>query len=201
LPLAASAHVDIDVGDGQYVMEVGFRDEPAYLGQPNALYLRVAEYATGGTRPVNDLAATLNAEVGKDGRTMPLALIPTGDGVYEAPFVPTAIGDYTFRIFGTIGGATVDETVSSGPNTFNSVEPLTAIEFPTPLPDAATLQAEIAAAAAVASTARLLGIAGIVAGALGAILGAAALARAGGGLREAATAPPPAGEPPGKLIR
>ena len=49
------AHVDIDVGEGQYVMEVGFRDEPAYLGQPNALYLSVGEYATGGTEPVNDV--------------------------------------------------------------------------------------------------------------------------------------------------
>jgi hypothetical protein len=37
----ASAHVEIDVGDGQYVMEMGFRDEPAYLGQPNALFLSV----------------------------------------------------------------------------------------------------------------------------------------------------------------
>ena len=36
----ALAHVEIDVGDGQYVMEVGFRDEPAYLGQPNALALQ-----------------------------------------------------------------------------------------------------------------------------------------------------------------
>src|SRR5687768_6947704 len=91
------AHVEIDVGDGQYVMEVGFRDEPAYLGQPNALALRVEQYATGGTEPVNDLAATLSAEVSKDGRAMSLPLVPVGEGAYEAAFVPTAAGDYTFR--------------------------------------------------------------------------------------------------------
>jgi hypothetical protein len=199
-----SAHVDIDVGEGQYVMEVGFRDEPAYLGQPNALYLSVGEYATGGTEPVNDLAATLEAEVSKDGQTMPLALIPTGDGEYEAPFVPTALGDYTFRIFGTIGEAQIDESVTSGPNTFNSVEPLTAIEFPVARPDAAAMQTEIAAAEAAANTARTLAIAGIVAGVLGLILGGVALARSGRTPSVGATPvspAPPASEPTGKLIR
>jgi hypothetical protein len=199
-----TAHVDIDVGDGQYVMEVGFRDEPAYLGQPNALYLSVEEYATGGTEPVNDLAATLEAEVSKDGQTMPLALVPTGEGEYEAPLVPTAVGDYTFRIAGTIGEATVDESVTSGPNTFNSVEPLTAIEFPVARPDAAALQAEVAEAEAAANTARTLAIAGVVAGVLGLILGAVALTRSGRSRTVGATpASPaaPASEPPGKLIR
>jgi hypothetical protein len=60
---AALAHVQIDVGDGQYVMELGFRDEPAYVGQPYALSLRVEKYATGGTQPVDGLAGTLQAEI------------------------------------------------------------------------------------------------------------------------------------------
>jgi hypothetical protein len=200
----ATAHVDIEVGDGQYVMEVGFRDEPAYLGQPNALYLSVEEYATGGTEPVNDLAATLEAEVSKDGQTMPLALVPTGEGEYEAPFVPTAVGDYTFRISGTIGEATVDESATSGPNTFNSVEPLTAIEFPLARPDTAALQAEVTEAESAANTARTLAIAGVVAGVLGLILGAVALTRSGRSRTvEATPASPaaPASESPRKLIR
>ena len=92
-------------------------------------------------------------------------------------FVPTATGDYTFRISGTIGEATVDESVTSGPTTFNSVEPLSAIEFPQPRPDPVQLQAAVADANAAATTARTLGIVGIVAGVLGLILGALALAR------------------------
>jgi hypothetical protein len=192
------AHVEIDVGDGQYVMEVGFRDEPAYLGQPNALALRVEQYATGGTEPVNDLAATLSAEVSKDGQVMNLSLVPVGDGEYEATFVPTATGDYTFRISGTIGEATVDESVTSGPTTFNSVEPLSAIAFPQPLPDPVQLQAAVANANAAATTARTLGVVGIVAGVLGLILGALALARSRQPKAEVA---PRASEPTGKLIR
>jgi len=192
------AHDEIDVGDGQYVMEVGFRDEPAYLGQPNALALRVEQYATGGTEPVNDLAATLSAEVSRDGQVMTLPLVPIGEGEYEAAFVPTATGDYTFRISGTIGEATVDESVTSGPTTFNSVEPLSAIEFPQPRPDPAQLQSSVADANAAASTARTLGVAGIVTGVLGLILGALALARA---RQPKPQVSPRANEPSGKLIR
>jgi hypothetical protein len=197
MPDGALAHVEIDVADGQYVMEVGFRDEPAYLGQPNALALTVERYATGGTEPVDDLAATLSAEVSKDGQAMNLSLVPVGEGEYEAAFVPTAPGDYTFRISGTIGEATVDESVTSGPTTFNSVEPLSAIEFPRPRPDPVQLQAVAADASAAAATARMLGIAGIIAGVLGLLLGALALARS----RQPTEAAPRASEPTGKLIR
>ena len=194
----ALAHAEIDVGNGQYVMEVGFRDEPTYLGLPNALALSVQRYATGGTEPVNDLAATLTAEVSRDGQTMPLPLVPVGDGEYEAAFVPTATGDYTFRISGKIGEATVDESVTSGPTTFNSVEPLSTVEFPQPLPDPVQLQTAVTDANAVATTARTLAVAGVVAGVLGLILGALALTRSRQPKVEAA---PRASEPSGKLIR
>ena len=196
-PSPALAHAEIDVGDGKYVMEVGFRDEPAYLGQPNALALSVNEYATGGTKPVNDLAGTLSAEVSKDGQVKNLSLVPVGDGEYEAAFVPTATGDYTFRISGTIGEATVDESVTSGPTTFNSVEPMSAIEFPQTLSDPVQLRTAVADANAAASTARTLGAAGIVAGVLGLILGALALARS----RQPKDVAPRVSEPAGKLIR
>jgi hypothetical protein len=197
MPGSVMSHVEIDVGDGQYVMEVGFRDEPAYLGQLNALALRVEQYATGGTEPVNDLAATLSAEVSRDGQAMNLPLVPVGEGEYEAAFVPTATGDYTFRISGAIGEATVDESVTSGPTTFNSVEPLSTIEFPQSLPDPVQLQTAVAEANAAASTARTLGVVGIVAGVLGLILGALALARS----RQPKEVAPRASEPSGKLIR
>jgi hypothetical protein len=160
-------------------MEIGFRDEPAYLGLPNALFLKVGEYGTGGTEPVEGLAATLTAEVTKDGQTRSLVLAPQGDGVYEAPLVPTALGDYTFRIAGTIGYAEVDESVTSGPTTFNSVEPLTSIEFPVTRPDLADAEAAVAEAQAAATTARTLGIVGLAAGVLGLAVGAVAVARSG----------------------
>jgi hypothetical protein len=194
----ASAHVQIDVGDGRYTMEIGFRDEPTYAGQPNAVYVHVEEFATGGTNPVDGLASTLKAEVTKDGQTLTPPLVPMGDGAYEARFVPTATGDYTFRISGTIGDAPVDESVTSGPNTFDSVQPLTAIEIPAAAPDASQLAAQ--SAQADAATARTLGIVGIVVGLLGLVVAAVAFARSGRSVPATSTTMA-TGEPSGKLIR
>jgi hypothetical protein len=194
----ASAHVDVDVGDGRYVLEIGFRDEPAYLGLPNALFLKVGEYGTGGTEPVEGLAATLTAEVTKEGQTRSLPLEPQGEGVYEAAIVPTSTGDYTFRITGTIGDVSIDESVTSGPTTFNSVEPLAAIEFPFSRPDAGQLAAVGADAEAAAATARTLGMVGVAAGILGLIMAVVASTRS---RRTPATAQPTSTPPLEKLIR
>jgi hypothetical protein len=199
VPAQAAAHVNIDVGDGQYVMELGFRDEPAYLGLPNALFLKVGEYGAGGTTPVEELAGTLTAEVTKDGQTKQLPMVPIGDGVYEGALVPTAVGDYTFHITGAIGDATVDESVTSGPNTFNSVEPLSRIEFPVARPDAAQLDATVAETGAAVATARTFSLIGIAVGALGLIVAVVALTRSGRTTTKGADPVPV--ESSGKLIR
>jgi hypothetical protein len=162
---SAGAHVDVDVADGQFVVEVGFRDEPALQGQPNAVFVAVERYGTGGTEPVDGLAGTLQAEVSRDGTSKTIPFVPMGDGVYEAPFVPTATGDYTFRVFGDIEGNAVDESVTSGPQTFNSVEPLTAHEFP-PATAGSEAQSELKAAQDAASQARLISMVSLVIGAL-----------------------------------
>ncbi|HEX5500416.1 MAG TPA: hypothetical protein VFX03_14355 [Thermomicrobiales bacterium] len=179
LPMAASAHASVDVGGGEYTMEFGFLNEPAYLGQPNGLFLEVRKYASGGAQPVENLAGTLKAEVGKDGKTMPLTLVPQEDqpGVYTASFFPTATGDYTFHVFGTIEGEKVDESMTSSPTTFDPVQPIATAEFPVQTPDVASLQQTAASAEAAASTARTFGIAGIVLGAIGIVVGAFGLAR------------------------
>lgn len=200
-PARVAAHAEFDVGGGKYVMEIGFRDEPTYAGLPNAIYVHVEQYGTGGTTPVEGLASSLKAEVTAGGKTKEFALVPTDAGSYEARFVPTALGDYTFRIFGSIDGADVDQAVTSGPQTFNSAEPLNNVEFPVSQPDMAQLQAEVRAAQDAVALARTLGIAGLIVGALGLIVGIVALTRGGRPASAAAAATPLAEEPPGKLIR
>lgn len=195
---SAAAHVDVDVGDGQYVMEVGFRDEPALQGQPNAVYISVQKYATGGTEPVDGLAGTLQAEVSRDGETKTIPFVPMGDGVYEAPFVPTATGDYTFRVFGDIEGDAVDESVTSGPQTFNSVDPLSAHEFP-PAAAGNDAQAELTAAQDAASQARTFAIVSLVVGVLALIAALMMGMRSRKPVAETAIAPPV--DAPGRLIK
>lgn len=195
---SAAAHVDVDVGDGQYVMEIGFRDEPALQGQPNAVFIAVEKYGTGGTEPVDGLAGTLQAEVSRDGVTKTIPFVPMGEGKYEAPFVPTATGDYTFRVFGDIEGNAVDESVTSGPQTFNSVDPLTAHEFP-PATTGNEAQAELTAAQDAAAQARTFAIVALVVGVVALIAALLMGMRSRRPVAETVIAQP--AESPGRLIK
>src|SRR6266536_2608595 len=51
-------------------------------------------------------------------------------GDYRAFFVPTRPGDYTFHFTGTIKGTPVNESFTSGPKTFSSVDDPSSVEFP-----------------------------------------------------------------------
>ena len=171
LPAAALAHEQRDVGDGQYSLEVGFRDEPAYLGQPNALYLKVTAFGAGGG-PVEGLAGSLEAMIEKGEAERLLALRPGPEpGVYETPFIPTALGDYTFTLFGEIEETVIDESFSSSPDTFSPVEPLDYYQFPVAAPAGAELIAQFAAANARAARGEILGSVGIAIGVLGLFVG------------------------------
>lgn len=137
---AALAHETRDVDGGKYQFRVGFIDEPAYQGLPNGLELVVC---TGQctTKPdsngvlANGLTGafdTLKAEVIYGPSTMPLTLVavPYQPGKYDARFVPTRTGNYSFHIFGTLGSDKIDERFTSSPDTFDSVQEITALQFP-----------------------------------------------------------------------
>lgn len=146
LPLAAGAHENYGVPGGQYAMEIGFIDEPAYVDQKNGLYLNVTRPEAPGATPVAaaeagdghggtgvaGLAGSLQAEVRFGEETMALPLTPAFDepGVYESVFFPTAVGDYTFRIFGDIEGTAVDQAFTSSPEGFDSVREIEPLRFP-----------------------------------------------------------------------
>ncbi len=180
----ASAHEHRDVGN--YTLVVGFLNEPAIANEPNGLSLRVetkaaADAATPSASPaagddddaltgdpVEGLANTLQAEVKFGSQTQQLTLEPSfgQPGAYEAHFIPTAEGAYSFHIFGTIEGANVDETFTSGPDTFDEVAARSTMNFP---PDTASGSdsAAVKQAKDDASSAKTLAIVGIALGALG----------------------------------
>lgn len=118
LPLASVAHERRALGgnggpgDERYIVDIGFRDEPVTVDQPNALWLWVTEVGEAGG-PVEGLEASLSVEVAQEGQIVPLSLVPQSDpGFYEAPFRPMKTGDYGIRLFGTIEQLPVDETFS-----------------------------------------------------------------------------------------
>ncbi len=161
--VSAYAHGQTEVGD--YELEIGFHNEPAYLNQPNGLDLFVTNTKTG--EMVNGLEDTLQAEIIFGSSKKSLTIEPQEeDGAYTAFVVPTQTGDYTWHIFGTIEDTPVDVSMTSSPDTFGSVELLSDYEFPASAP---------AAASAGSQTALIAGIAGTVLGLLGLIVGLVAL--------------------------
>lgn len=141
LPATVSAHETATIGDGRYQIVIGFMNEPVFAGDKSGLEFRVtdvgaatlaADEETEGT-PVEGLAETLQAEVIYGDQTMELPLTAMWDepGGYYSVFFPTeSEGDDTFRIFGTIGDLEIDETFTSGPETFGPVEDPEPPRFP-----------------------------------------------------------------------
>lgn len=135
----AAAHQQVTVGN--YDIEIGWLFEPTYVGQPNAVQFTIHDKAG---QPVTDLGANDIAVVvstaGTDSPSLsfdPAFDLAKGDGnpgEYDAAIVPTAPGDYTFHITGSIHGTKLDISGTSSPDTFNSVVGSSDIEFPAKVP-------------------------------------------------------------------
>jgi hypothetical protein len=176
---AVSAHGNTTVGDYKFV--IGFKNEPALQGEPNALDLRVTNVKTN--TPVKGLESTLQAELifGASKKAMPVKAVYGTDGSYTAYVLPTETGDYTWHIFGKVADTPVDFTMTSSPTTFASVEAQSEISFPASQSSISALQEEVAAA-------RQLATIGLIAGGLGVLTGLGGLAFALSRGRKAADA-------------
>lgn len=160
---AASAHEHRDVGD--YTFTVGFLEEPVFSGQKSGLELGVER----GEEPVEGLEETLQAEVTFDGQSRDLEISPVfGEpGAYQSVFFPTAAGPYTFHVFGDVEGTAVDESFTSGPDTFSEVADVAGGQFPVQFPSTGDVVRDAEAGAGAATTATIalvLGGAGLLAG-------------------------------------
>lgn len=180
-----SAHERRQVGD--IWMVVGFLSEPAFLNGQNGLDLTVyklkpgvdpAKQTSADRDPITGLEKTLQAEVIKDGQTMPLTLTARFNvpGAYNGVFFPTAAGPYTFHITGDVNGQKVDEKFTSG-NGFNSVEDVNALQFPVKIGTTQDLKAAVDDAGDDSPVPLILAIVAVVLGAGGLALGGVALAR------------------------
>jgi hypothetical protein len=146
-PISAFAHERRTVD--KYSFVVGFNEEPALQGQPNAAQLTVT-VPTESNRPVDGLADTLKCTVAFGGgqpKEFKLRSVFGTPGRYVADFVPTRAGTYIFNFSGTVEGANVNEHFESGPGRFNDVEAIDTMQFPDQIPPAneAVRQAQNAA--------------------------------------------------------
>ena len=148
---AAFAHEERDIGD--YSFELGLIDEPVFTGQKSGLEFFVSR----GDEPVEGLEATLEADVTFGSQTRDLEISPRfGEaGAYQSVFFPTAAGPYTFRIYGEVEGAAIDESFTSSPDGFGEVEELSGGQFPVKFPSTADVVADAEAGAAAATQATI----------------------------------------------
>jgi hypothetical protein len=132
---------------GKLVVEVGWASEPVFAGVPNHIFLSITDVRG---RPVTDLGDTLQVEVsfGDQHKTLQVQPLTNGDepgvpGTYGAELTPTRAGVYSFRFFGKVKTATVNQTFTSSGTTFDSVRELAETEFPAQDPSSAQLAERI----------------------------------------------------------
>lgn len=126
----ADAHEEREVGDLTFV--VGWSNEPAFAGFGNEVQVIVSE--TQGDQPVED--GELEAEVIFGDPESETRTTVTLDPAFDTPneylgyIIPTRPGTYSFHVTGTAGGQTIDETFTSGEETFDDVNNPADAEFP-----------------------------------------------------------------------
>lgn len=170
----AAAHETRKVGD--YTFVVGWYNEPAFADVPNGPEVTIIK----GPREdpvVEDVDLDVEVVFGEEHRTFevePAFVVGIfGEpGNYNADTFPTRPGQYSFHFTGTVEGQDVDETFTSGEQTFSDVNDPAEVAFPAADPNNAQLASRLDGTADDVSSARTLGLIGV-------IVGAAALLTAG----------------------
>lgn len=119
---------------GSFTISIGWQNEPAYVGELNAVYILVED---DHGQPVTDLSPddlTVVVETAGE-QSAELTFEAHGSpGAYSARLIPTVPGDYTFHVTGSIHDQPVDITVTSSDQTFDRVVEPAGIQFPARLP-------------------------------------------------------------------
>jgi hypothetical protein len=159
-----SAHEMITVGD--YSVEYGWLNEPAVVGQPNAVVINITSNISS-TAEIDTSALVIRVVFGPQSKD--LALQPLGEntpGQYVAPMTPMLPGVYTVHLGGNIGTTSFNTDVQP-----EEVKTADVVQFPAVDPPAA------ASTSGTLGLAGWLGIAGIVLGAFGTVLGLISFSR------------------------
>ncbi|TMA00252.1 MAG: hypothetical protein E6J99_04780 [Methanobacteriota archaeon] len=178
MPLAVrpvAAHQQVTLGE--FVLTVGWRDEPAVAGYLNGLDLGIQHrYSNGTTVWVVGVEGNLTAILSTGPKNVSKALDPQfgRDGWYTFDVIPTRAGTYTVRLKGHLDTTPVDVTVTLD----DEVVPASDLDFPVADPPASDLQTQLDAAnAAIAglqlqlALALALALLGILVGAVGLAMG------------------------------
>lgn len=134
--LAAPAHAHEEREAGDFILEVGWAEEPTFTGFRNRVQVVVTDTDEEPVTDLGDNGLQVEVTFGESDEQIEMPLEPqfTDDsgrpGEYGAAIVPTRPGIYTFRVFGSIGDTEIDESFTASPDTFEEVREPTDIQFP-----------------------------------------------------------------------
>lgn len=98
---------------GNYLVEIGWNDEPVYTGLVNAVQVTVKKGSGDSATPVINALKDMQISLQYGGVTKPLDFVPssTVDGQYVSPLIPTRAGTYNLVLKGSIQDQSVDTEI------------------------------------------------------------------------------------------
>ena len=107
-PKSASAHISKVFGN--YTVEVGWANEPAFAGQMNNVQVIIKKGNVDNGTAVTDALANMQISVKYGTVSKLLDFVPSDEvsGLYSSPLIPARVGSYNVIMKGTIEGQNID---------------------------------------------------------------------------------------------
>ena len=108
---SASAHITKVFGN--YLVTVGWQNEPTYAGLMNSPIVEVKKGSGDSAKPVINALANMQISIKYGSVTKQLDFVPdnTVDGQYVSPLIPTRVGTYSLIMKGTIEDQSIDTEI------------------------------------------------------------------------------------------
>jgi len=98
---------------GNYLVQIGWDNEPVYTGLVNAAQVTIKKGSGDSAKPVINALKDMQISVKYGGVTKPLDFLPssTVDGQYHASLIPTRVGTYSLVFKGIVEEQTIDAEI------------------------------------------------------------------------------------------
>lgn len=110
----APAEAHITKVFGNYIIQIGWDNEPVYNGLLNAAQVTIKKGSGDSAKPVINALKNMQISIKYGGVTKPLDFLPssTVDGQYDSPFIPTRVGTYSLVFKGTVEDQAIDTEIA-----------------------------------------------------------------------------------------
>ncbi|MBI3639103.1 MAG: hypothetical protein HY223_02200 [Thaumarchaeota archaeon] len=107
-PKSVSAHISKVFGN--YTVEVGWANEPAFTGQMNSIQVTVKKDNVDNGTAIVDALTNMQISVKYGTVSKQLDFVPSDEvlGLYSSPLIPTRVGSYNVVMKGTVEGQNID---------------------------------------------------------------------------------------------